>query len=67
MYEKEYANFEIPVLLKESSGSKKKKFLLSWKLVVVKSAIQTQLNGNTLHSIITHNVSQEQISWIPQN
>ena len=65
MYEKEYANFKIPVLLKERYGSKKKS-LLSWQLVVVKSATQIQLNGNSIYAIITQNVRQEQIAKLPK-
>ena len=66
MYEKEYANFKIPVLLKERYGSKKKISLLSWQLVVVKSATQIQLNGNSIYAIITQNVRQEQIAKLPK-
>ena len=66
MYEKEYANFKIPVLLKERYGSKKKISLLSWQLVVVISATQIQLNGNSIYAIITQNVRQEQIAKLPK-
>ena len=51
MYEKRiYANFRIPVFLKERYGCKKNKSLLSWQLVVVKpDATQIQVNGNSQH------------------
>lgn len=47
---KEYANFRIPVFLKERYGCKKNKSLLSWQLVVVKpDATQIQVNENSQH------------------
>ena len=59
MYEKEYANFKIPVLLKKRYGSKKKKSLLSWQLVVVKLTTQIQLNRNPL---LNNHLKQEQMA-----